>query len=132
MSDRRVILLAEDDEDDRVIFRDAIHRLNDKSIHLEVAEDGIDVLKMISENDIHPDLFVLDQNMPRMRGKETLAWLKKQEKFRSIPVIIYSTHPDNALVKEFETLGAAMVMPKPDSYDGFKEMVTMFVKDFLK
>jgi CheY-like chemotaxis protein len=124
------VLLAEDDFDDRTIFMEAFLEMDDESISIESVCDGIDVinyLKAIKNDDELPQLFILDQNMPKMTGKATLAYLKTNYRYSHIPVIIYSTYPDDRLVKEFTTLGAELVVSKPDSYEGFKEMAQRFI-----
>lgn len=129
------ILLAEDDQDDRVIFIEAFEEISNSRITLETVEDGIDVvnrLKDVKVVDEVPHLFILDQNMPKMTGKATLRYLKAQARFRHIPVIIYSTYPDASLVDELLELGAEQVVAKPDSYEGFKEMVHGLIDTYIK
>ncbi len=131
---KRVILLAEDDQDDRLIFAEAFEEMNAPGICLEAVEDGIEVinrLKDLRHEDELPHLFILDQNMPKMTGKATLTYLKANERFRNIPVIIYSTYPDASLIAEFVALGAEQVVTKPDSYNGFKDMVHAFIARYF-
>ncbi|HEY0741094.1 MAG TPA: response regulator [Chryseosolibacter sp.] len=131
---RRLILLAEDDQDDRIIFAEAFEELQHPDIRLETVDDGIDLINHVnrlSHEDELPHLFILDQNMPKMTGKATLTYLKSQERFRHIPVVIYSTYPDASLVNEFIQLGADQVIAKPDSYNGFKDMVHEFMKTYV-
>jgi CheY-like chemotaxis protein len=130
----KLILLAEDDQDDRIIFTEAFNEIANDEVRLEAVEDGIELinrLKELSEDDL-PHLFVLDQNMPKMTGKATLAYLKAHDRFKNIPVIIYSTYPDTSLVNEFVNLGADQVIAKPDSYNGFRDMVHSFISGYLK
>jgi CheY-like chemotaxis protein len=132
--EKKLILLAEDDQDDRVIFEEAFGELDTDSIRLETVEDGIDLinrLKEITNDDDLPHLFILDQNMPKMTGKATLAYLKAHDRYKNIPVIIYSTYPDSSLISEFINIGAEEVVAKPDSYDGFKEMVHTFILTYI-
>jgi CheY-like chemotaxis protein len=130
----KIILLAEDDQDDRIIFLEAFEELDIENVRLHTVEDGIDVINCLkdtpNEDDL-PDLFILDQNMPKMTGKATLAYLKANDRYKKIPVIIYSTYPDSSLVNEFVNLGAEQVIAKPDSYNGFKEMVHTFITDYM-
>lgn len=130
----KLILLAEDDQDDQVIFEEAFRELENPSIRLESVDDGIDLinrLKEITNDDDLPHLFILDQNMPKMTGKSTLAYLKAHDRYKNIPVIIYSTYPNSSLVSEFINMGAEQVVSKPDSYDGFKEMVRAFIRTYI-
>lgn len=130
-----MILLAEDDQDDRDIFDETFSELGNSAIRLESVEDGIDLinrLKEIKNDDELPHLFILDQNMPKMTGKATLAYLKAHDRYKNIPVIIYSTYPDSSLVSEFVNLGAEEVVTKPDSFDGFKDMVNGFIRTYIQ
>jgi len=131
---KKLILLAEDDQDDRIIFTEAFEELENLDVELQAVEDGIDLINRLKEIDREedlPQLFILDQNMPKMTGKATLTFLKSQDRFKNIPVIIYSTYPDATLINEFVNLGAEQVVAKPDSYEGFKDMVHAFVKTYL-
>jgi CheY-like chemotaxis protein len=130
----KLILLAEDDQDDRAIFEEVFQELNNPNIRLFSVEDGIDVvnhLKDISNEADLPHLFILDQNMPKMTGKATLAYLKSNKRFKNIPVVIYSTYPDSTLIAEFINLGAEQVVAKPDSYEGFKDMIRGFIHSYV-
>ncbi|HEY0772188.1 MAG TPA: response regulator [Sphingobacteriaceae bacterium] len=130
-----MILLAEDDQDDRDIFDETFSELGNSAIRLESVEDGIDLinrLKEIKNDDELPHLFILDQNMPKMTGKATLAYLKAHDRYKNIPVIIYSTYPDSSLVSEFVNLGAEEVVTKPDSFDGFKDMENGFIRTYIQ
>lgn len=128
------IFLAEDDIDDREIFGEAFRELSSPRLTLHSFEDGLDLIEHLnrqqSEDEL-PRLIVLDQNMPRMTGKDTLLYLKSNEAYTNIPVVIYSTYHDQFLIKEFEHLGAALTIAKPDSFPAFKKMVQMFVNDFV-
>ena len=124
------VLLADDDIDDRDIFHSAISDQKD-SILLTDAEDGVGVIEfleaVIQDSDL-PDLIVLDQNMPRMNGKQTLEYLKTSARYSHIPVIIYSTYNDSELVSDCSRLGALMVALKPYTYHGYQDMVSNFLK----
>ena len=124
------VLLADDDIDDRDIFHSAISDQQDK-IFLSDAENGVEVIEfleaVIQDSDL-PDLIVLDQNMPKMNGKQTLEYLKTSARYSHIPVIIYSTYKDRNLVNDCSKLGALMVAIKPYTYHGYQDMVNSFLK----
>lgn len=123
------ILLADDDNDDKAIFLEAINELGKDVFWVSTAENGheaIQILSNIKPGDELPALVILDQNMPRMTGKETLAQLKQSPRFRDIPVIIYSTYNNNKFIEECRMLGAAAIISKPDSYDDYKKMIQLF------
>src|SRR5215208_1766806 len=98
---KKRILLAEDDEDDRQFF---LHFLRDRLdiILLPIAADGVMLMELLegitAKSDL-PDYIILDQNMPKQNGLQTLALLKDDTRYSHIPVIIYSTYTDAALIK---------------------------------
>jgi CheY-like chemotaxis protein len=85
------ILLVDDDQDDAYIFNEAIVTIdpNIKCIHVI---DGIEALQILE--DMTVDIIFLDLNMPRMNGKECLEEIRKRNRLKDIPVIIYSTSPE--------------------------------------
>jgi|SRR5882757_7205564 len=126
----KMILLADDDADDRGIFEQILQDRKDVAL-LGAVENGlelIDFLKIASDKHELPDLIVLDHNMPRMNGRQTLGFLKSSEIYTHIPVIIYSTNSDGKLAEECASLGASMVASKPAGYDEYEEMINQFLK----
>ena len=100
------LLLADDDEDDRMFFKDALEELPVKSL-LNTVNDGEQLIKLLtSETAVLPDLLFLDLNMPRKTGLECLDEIKRNEKLRSLPVIIYSTSLNKEVVDMLYEKGA--------------------------
>ena len=92
MDTKPVILYAEDDLDDFESLKDAISQLTDQ-YELVQAKNGTEVVSLL-ENEMaerHPCVIILDLNMPIMNGKEVLVWLKKDNRFNEIPVMIFTT-----------------------------------------
>ena len=113
----RTILLADDDSEDKAIIQEAMEQLN-ADVVLWLAEHGEDALHQLEKNTkagTLPCLIVLDLNMPKMNGVQTLRNLKSDARFKDIPVIIYSTSI-NPLEKETcLKLGAETYVTKPIS-----------------
>src|SRR5688572_16072019 len=109
----RHILLADDDEDDRFLFQEA---LSEMSLHtrLVTALDGEQLMNQLGEDRL-PDVLFLDLNMPRKDGFQCLLEIKQNEKLKQLPVIIFSTsfHPD-AVNKLYEN-GAQYYIRKPSN-----------------
>lgn len=123
------VILAEDDSDDRDLFIEFYAHRND-IVLLTSVKDGADLknfLEEIKEERDLPDLIVLDQNMPRMNGKQTLAFLKSHPVFSKIPAVIYSTYTDSNLIMDCKNLGAAMVASKPIDFQGYNKMMDDFL-----
>lgn len=89
---KSLLLYAEDDMDDFESLEDAVGQLTDK-FQLVHARNGTEVISLL-QNELSenlPCLIILDLNMPVMDGKETLLWLKNQEVYKDIPVMIFTT-----------------------------------------
>ena len=122
------ILLAEDDEDDRLFFKDFLNDRQDL-ILLPPAENGIELLEALEaakEKNELPDLIILDQNMPKLNGLQTLERIKQDKHFTGIPVFVYSTYTTGDLVKNCLRAGAAMVLSKPANKSDYSGMIDAF------
>jgi CheY-like chemotaxis protein len=118
------ILLAEDDPDDVGFFFDFLSDRPDLLLLPPVA-NGEEVFNYLQKahNGTFPDLIILDQNMPKCNGLQTLAILKKDTHYEKIPVFVYSTYTDAYLVKQSIQLGARSVLEKPVSVEGYHKMI---------
>ena len=86
-----IILYAEDDHDDFESVREALEQISSRFTLIN-AKDGTEVVSHFEKNGENlPNLVVLDLNMPVMDGKEVLTWLKKNEEYSDIPVMIFTT-----------------------------------------
>ena len=127
------ILLAEDDGDDRRFFYEFLQSRKDVVL-LPAVENGVelfDYLEKASDKTALPDAIILDQNMPKRNGLETLQLLKKTNQYAHIPVMVYSTYADETLVRKSTALGASLVVPKPVTGEGYRRMMDAFLKVLL-
>lgn len=108
------ILLADDDPDDRFFFKKALQELPVKH-HLQTVSDGEQLVTYLQDNVDHlPDVLFLDINMPRMNGKECLAFIKKDQHFKCMVVVINSTSLSNDSADSLYELGAHYYLQKCD------------------
>ena len=129
---RKKLLLADDDIDDRSFFLDFFADHDEFEV-LPSVESGADLVKRLDTITIAqdlPDLIIIDQNMPKMTGKQALECLKADERYAHIPVIIYSTYRTEQLADECSKSGAVKVVAKPFSYDGYQKMINEFLSVF--
>ncbi|WEK34027.1 MAG: response regulator [Candidatus Pseudobacter hemicellulosilyticus] len=132
MAGYRRLLLAEDDEDDKMIFTEIMQSLDTgEPIRFDAVDNGAAVLQLLENCQELPHLVVLDQNMPQLSGRETLEILKADERFRDIPVVIYSTYNDSRISQECVAMGADQILTKPDSFEGLSEMIRDLVSRYL-
>ncbi|MFA7270044.1 MAG: response regulator [Sterolibacterium sp.] len=112
------ILLVEDEPADAHLVKLALKE-GSLDCRLHHAADGIEALAYLhGQGDArpsapHPDLILLDLNMPRMNGREFLAAVKADEQFAAIPVVVLTTSSVERDVAAAYQLGAAGYITKP-------------------
>lgn len=116
----KFILLAEDDEDDQMLFKNALGTIC-KPCELDIAPDGLVALNKLDRSTRVPDVIVLDINMPQMSGIQCLEAIREQERFKNIKVVMFSTTKSPELIDKSYKLGANLFITKPDSYTGLKK-----------
>lgn len=128
------VLIAEDDEDDKSLL--CLFLQNRKDITLmPIVENGVELietLEKITDSSDLPDIIILDQNMPKRNGLQTLKILKETANYSSIPVMVYSTYLDQNLIKACTESGATELMTKPITEKGYHEMMDTFLKAIAK
>jgi CheY-like chemotaxis protein len=130
-----LILIAEDDQDDRFLLQNAFLESGNFE-RLKFVENGIEVLTYLYENatennDGNPDLIILDLNMPKKDGKEVLAELKEHPIYKSIPVIIYTTTNSEIEMEKCFKLGASTYIVKPASFEALLDVVETIRTNWL-
>jgi CheY-like chemotaxis protein len=127
------VLLVEDSPGDVRLTQEAFRDAN-KSIHLNVATDGVEAMAFLRREGVHasaprPDLILLDLNLPRMDGREVLAHIKEDDTLRTIPTVILTTSVAEAdIVKSYE-LQANCYLSKPVQLAAFEQVVRS-INDF--
>ena len=93
LSSSKTILYADDDPDDFELLCEALKGLDPelKVIHANNGVEAIELLELAKQGNRIPALIILDINMPKMDGKQTLAEIKKDPKLRSVPTVLFST-----------------------------------------
>ena len=121
------ILLVEDNPGDVRLTREVLQEgklLN----HLQVAGDGIEALEFLRHEgrfakSPHPDLILLDLNLPRMDGRELLAIIKSDHALRRIPVVILTTSKAEEDIIATYDLHANCYITKPVDLDQFFSVI---------
>jgi CheY-like chemotaxis protein len=123
------VLLADDDADDREIFVRVLDKKTDVQLvqSVENGREVIDYLNGLPSPEELPHLIILDHNMPKMNGTETLGKLKSDKRYSEIHVVIYSTYSDNKMKETCEQLGASMVLAKPVSMKEYEAIIDRFL-----
>jgi CheY-like chemotaxis protein len=134
-SDRAItVLMADDDEDDRDLARDALEgtRLGER---MEFVIDGQDLIDYLRHDGPYaeaatprPSIILLDLNMPRKDGREALAELKADASLRQIPVVILTTSSDEVDVQNAYDLGASSYITKPVTHSQLTEVMQLVAR----
>lgn len=122
------ILFADDDKDDQDLIRlCSIHLSQEKYVRIvDSGEQILQYLNRLPHPSYYPKLIVLDYNMPKMDGASTLLLLKRNESYKKIPVIIFST--STRFSGQLLLSGAYACMQKPFSYSGFENCIKSFLQ----
>ena len=122
------ILLAEDDEDDRLFFKEAISELKINSI-LNIVNDGVELMNYLNQKDVElPHLLFLDINMPRKNGIKALEEIRAHEKLKDLSVAIYSTSSAKKDIEEALLKGANIYISKPSDFEYLKKLLAKAIK----
>jgi CheY-like chemotaxis protein len=126
---RTVVVIAEDDPDDRLLIKDAIKEAV-QSVEVFFVQDGAEMLDYLYRRGKYtdmgeaaqPELVLLDLNMPKKSGLEVLEEIKADPALRSIPVVVLTTSRAPEHVMRSYELGGNGFITKPNSY---AELVSM-------
>jgi CheY-like chemotaxis protein len=135
MSGNTTIYIADDDEDDRMLLRDALEAIMPKVRFIE-CDNGADLLHRVAgESDTnHSALILMDMNMPKVDGLEALANIRSNESTAHIPIIMLSTASYPDLVKKAYHRGINAYMSKPVDPEGYTQIAQAvsgcFLNDF--
>jgi CheY-like chemotaxis protein len=114
------ILLADDDESDRLLFTDAFSELKINTI-VDTTNNGMELMAYLTKkNALLPDLIFLDLNMPLKNGLECLKEIRTNEKLKDIFIVIYSTSESEKEIDETFNNGANVYITKPNKFDKLK------------
>lgn len=125
------ILLADDDLDDCFLFKEALDEFH-ISVCFTIVNDGEQLMQLLRKKSTHPDVLFIDMNMPRKNGFECLEEIKRCEKLKSIPVIIFSTYFDRDIVNMLYQKGAQYYIQKPREFGKLKKAIHLALSMTVK
>ena len=135
------ILLVEDNPGDVNLTRIALAdsswktlREREINVNLSVVTDGVEAMNFLHrqgdyDQAIHPDLILLDWNLPRKDGREVLIEIKADERFQRIPIVVLTTSEAEEDILKAYNLHANCYITKPVDFNKFVEIIQS-IEDF--
>jgi len=125
---RSTIFVVDDDKEDQLILADYFDDagIGERIRFFENGEMTINFLEENKEESALPGLIVLDLNMPVLNGTQTLLYLKRDARFKHIPVIIFSTSENEDEKRKCLAFGAVDYLVKPMNYEEGEAIVKRF------
>lgn len=118
------ILLADDDEDDRMFFKDAIDEIKVKTV-ITLVNDGLQLMQYLNQPDVVlPNVVFLDLNMPIKGGMQCLKEIRSNSKLKDLSIAIYSTSASEEDIEETFVKGANIYIKKPNDFGELKRVLT--------
>jgi len=125
-----VILMADDDADDRLLAKDALTECR-LANDLHFVENGEELLEYLQRRGKYtkladsprPGLILLDLNMPKKDGREALREIKADPELRKIPVVVLTTSKADTDIGCIYELGANSFISKPVSFDSLVDVM---------
>lgn len=131
MTPSPAIIIADDDQDDRLLLQEAFNHIKIPN-PVYFTENGIELLQMLEQNDYHhaqkTGLILLDLNMPMKNGFEALKEIKSNEQLMHIPTVIYTTSSLEEDIISSYRHGANAYIIKPQSFQAILDIVVTVYK----
>ena len=128
-----LVLMVEDNPDDVDLTREVLVETK-LYIDLRAVQDGVEAMAFLRQEGQYadaprPDLILLDLNMPRKDGRETLAEIKADDDLKMIPVVVLTTSQAEADIIGSYSNHANCYVTKPVDLDQFIRVVQS-IEDF--
>lgn len=118
-----LVLLADDDEDDRLFFKEAFDEMKIKTL-VKLVNNGVELMKYLTQKStLLPHILFLDLNMPLKSGMDCLLEIKNIEHLKDIPIAIYSTSASEEDIEETFVRGANIYIKKPSDFRTLKKVL---------
>jgi len=121
---QRTILCVDDDADDQLHILEMIGEIDPLAKIVKAANgmEALQLLEMAKETKELPALIILDINMPRIDGKQTLTTIKMDHQLKAVPVVLFTTS-SSALDRMFGEKYGVKLITKPMNLADFRTAV---------
>ena len=132
MTEEQTVHIADDDEDDRMLIKEALEEVNPNVTVVE-ASDGRELIENVNNDDDNSNSVVLlDMNMPRMNGIETIKELKSTPELADLPAIMLSTSSNPDLKRKALEAGADDFIVKPNNFKALLDIARNILVRFFR
>lgn len=130
------VLLVEDNPGDVELLEEAFSESGSR-VTIGTAHDGLAAMAYLRREGPwrdapRPDLILLDLNLPRKDGRETLAEIKQDESLRRIPVLVLTSSCAPRDIEESYRLDANCFLTKPVDFEQFLQVVQLIERFWLR
>ena len=132
-----LVLMADDDDDDCALAKDAFAESGAQGA-IRCVENGIELIDFLARSGKFekeavpvPALILLDLNMPRKDGRQALKEIKSSAAFRAIPVVVLTTSREEKDIVFSREMGAESFITKPSSFGEWVVMMKSLTNDYL-
>ena len=122
--DYTYVVLADDDEDERLFFKAAFEELKMQT-KVDIYKNGVELMRALNCADsVLTNILFLDLNMPMKSGLECLKEIKSNPRFKDISIAIYSTSASEEDIEDTFVNGANIYIKKPNDFKVLKKILS--------
>ncbi|MCE7063920.1 response regulator [Dyadobacter sp. CY326] len=131
MAEGQTVHLADDDEDDRMLIKDALEEANPDVTVIE-AEDGKELIANVKNaDDLSETVVLVDMNMPKMNGIEAIKEIRSEPELADLPAVMMSTSSNPELKKRALDAGADDFIVKPNNFKALLDIAKSILSRFF-
>lgn len=131
MADNKTVHLADDDEDDRQLMKEAFEEANPE-VKVVESENGKELIDNMKNSDnLSASVVVVDMNMPKMNGLEAVAAIKADPELAAVPTVMLTTSDNPDLIRKAKEAGVDDFVTKPNSFRGLIDIAKRILARFL-
>lgn len=124
MLPEKYIIYVDDDFDDKELLSEAFEKVPE--YELITLDDGLELLQYLEKTERLPNLIILDINMPALNGRDTMRILRSEDKFKEIPLVMFSTTKNPIEIARFRASKIDLIN-KPVSYSSVGSIVQQLI-----
>ena len=124
--EKKCVLVTDDNAADYFLIQKALQECCPE-VRLEWVKDGVELLAHLQKRP-HPDVVLLDLNMPRKNGFEALNDIKARPELSHIPIVVLTTSRDEEHILQAYQVGSSGFIRKPASYPDLKKFMSAFAR----